>query len=1709
MKRLIAALFLLFAMGTSSDACAQDFSNKGKEFWLSYSYHVGMSGGGLPTMTLYLTSDVTTPYKVEIYGGVVLSTGTLTAGSVVSVDVPTTYVIDAEGLFNGKAVHVTADKPIVTYSYITRSAASAATLCLPTPVLGREYVASSFTQSSNEANSNSYITIVAVEDATTVEIVPSMPTKNGWVAGTTYQVTLNKGQIYQVLGFANANQTSGSFQGNDMSGTTVRSVSTGTTSCKRIAVFSGSGKIKIPSTGCSAASSDNLYQQLYPIASWGKKYLTVPSKNNPFNYYRIYRSVAATAVVVDGVAVPAASFTNNYYTVPVDNRPHLIEADQPISVAQYFTTQGCDGNTANVNDPDMIMLNPVEQNINKVTLVSSNLAAASTTGAPHQHHIHVIMKNSGTGISSFRFDGAAVAANLWTVHPNDASYSYIYLANIGSGNTVGQGFHTISSDSGFLALAYGYASAESYGYSAGANVKDLYQFASIKNEFATVSFPATCRNTPFHFSMTFPYQPTQIRWEFNGLFTDVTINSPVADSVYVVNGKTLYRYSLPGTYAAPTVGTYPIRIIATSSASDGCAGEQEINYDLQGYERPAAAFTFTSTGCANDPVQFTDGSNGQGRPFTIYSWNFGGSNTSAVQNPSFTFATAGNYPVTHYAITDIGCISDTLSQTINVSQPPTANFGISAPYCVGKTISFTDTSLGNGSTIGTWTWNFGDGSPVVNATTNAAQTHSYATAGNYTITLQVATPSGCRSVVFSRTITVSNNPVAAFGFGNECLPGGSVSFTNTSSVVGGTALSYAWNFGVPGGTSILATPSYSYTSTGPFTVTLTATATTGCSNTATQTLNTVYAQPTAPFTVSATPVTDKYCRGANIVFSGNGSAPNSTVAEWHWDFGDGNTSTQQSPTKSYATPGTYYIRHWIKSTIGCVSDTTRDTITIVPQPVASYTIDAHRCAGDSLRFNSNSTASSSTITQWGWTVSGVAQPSVSGYMAYLPPSAASYNVVLTVTTDVGCTDDTTVSVLVHPKPVPNFSMPNICLPAGSGTFNNTTTIADGSISTVTYNWTFSNGGNSTQTSPTHSFTTTGPFDITLVATSADGCVEDTTRQLTTVYAEPQAIFTPGSPEVCLGTAVTFTDASTAPASTVSGWNWNFGDGNTSPDQSPTHTYASSGTYTVTLTVTSAIGCVSSSTSHSVTVNKLPVAQFTTSAATCATRDITFTDASQANSGVLQTWTWDLGDGSPAQNGAGPIIHNYATINNYPVALTVTTDKGCSGTVTNTINVHPLPEPGFVIPQNCLADPFSQFTDTSHIATPDALAGRSWNFGDNFANPPSSNFSTLTNPQHRYTVVGNYQVQLTVTSSNGCSNSITQQVFISNTSPVPVFTIQDNTVCSNDSAYIKDSSWVDIGRIIRIEIWWDASDPSSVQTINNPVAATIYGHKYPEFYNPATSPLNIKVVAYSGQTCGISDTKPLTLMATPDVRFAPVAGVCQNIAPFLVSQASTANASVVAGTPAFSGPGVSGNGQFDPSSAGLGIHSLVYTYTGNNGCVNDTTQTIEVFGVPTVDAGPDKFILEGGLDTLDGSGMGSNLIYVWTPSIYLSDDSIARPLCAPRADQLYKLTVISDDGCTNSDQVFVTMLKSPMIPNVFTPNGDGVNDLWVIQYLESYPGATVEVYNRYGQPVFKSVNYTSAWDGTLNGKPLPVGTYYYLINPKNGRKQMSGFVDIIR
>ncbi|HEY1113372.1 MAG TPA: PKD domain-containing protein, partial [Chitinophagaceae bacterium] len=570
-------------------------------------------------------------------------------------------------------------------------------------------------------------------------------------------------------------------------------------------------------------------------------------------------------------------------------------------------------------------------------------------------------------------------------------------------------------------------------------------------------------------------------------------------------------------------------------------------------------------------------------------------------------------------------------------------------------------------------------------------------------------------------------------------------------------------------------------------------------------------------------------------------------------------------------------------------------------------------------------------------------------------------------------------------------------------------------------------------------------------------------------------------------------------------------GGTADIKNPAHLYPVGAPYTIKFSSITDIGCVSDTAQKIISVSEKPVIQVNLSNPLCVGKAITVTDVSTVASSSIVKWSWDMGDGTTSVKADNtPFVHSYSTTGTFPLKLTLETATGCvSDVYTKEVVISPFPKVGFSMPGNCLADPFSQFMDTTRIE--DGTAGQFtylWKFGDPSATAANPNTSTLKNPTHKYTAVGPYPVSLKVVSGSGCADSLEQTFVMNGTQPLSRFNVEGNgAYCSNDSVSLTSNSSVDVGSIVKLEIYWDASNPSLVTVDNKTQPGKTYTFKYPEFFSPASTNYTIRVVAYSGELCFNESTAIIESKATPEIVFDSLEAVCANTASFQIEGVTSSNG--LAGNGVFSGNGVSGNGSFDPAGAGVGAHTIRYTFTGNNGCQNHKEQAITVNPVPGADAGPDRYALEGGFVQLLGKGTGSSLSYLWTPDFRLSNDSIASPEASPVEDMIYKLTVTTAEGCSNTDEVLVKVLKTPAIPNAFSPNGDGVHDRWEIAFLDSYPGATVEIYNRYGQIVYKTIGYARPWDGRYNGNPVPVGTYYYLINPKNGRKQISGFVDVIR
>lgn len=181
-----------------------------------------------------------------------------------------------------------------------------------------------------------------------------------------------------------------------------------------------------------------------------------------------------------------------------------------------------------------------------------------------------------------------------------------------------------------------------------------------------------------------------------------------------------------------------------------------------------------------------------------------------------------------------------------------------------------------------------------------------------------------------------------------------------------------------------------------------------------------------------------------------------------------------------------------------------------------------------------------------------------------------------------------------------------------------------------------------------------------------------------------------------------------------------------------------------------------------------------------------------------------------------------------------------------------------------------------------------------------------------------------------------------------------------------------------------------------------------------------------------------------------------------------------------------------------------------GCSDTGYVQVAVWPNPVVSAGPDKTIFQGQSVQLEGSIIGQYQQLAWTPATALDNTQILMPMASPADSLTYTLSAYPGNGCPAvTDQVFVYVYKNIAVPNAFSPNGDGIHDVWTIPGLETYPDALTQVYTRSGQLVFEARGGGFSWDGTYKGRPVPVATYYYLIRLNVGKPPVSGWLQVLR
>lgn len=888
-------IWLLLFFPFAKNAKAQNTSNKGKEFWVAYTGHID---GIKSKMYLYITSDVNTTAAINIGGQAIAgSPFTITANTVQAIPIdPIAYIGTSNIVEVNKAIQVVAARPVVVYAHIFNAARSAATLVLPTKVLGREYFTTSYVQnkpaSNNPGSAYSEFTIVAVEDNTLIDITPkSKDIDSRHAAGQTFQISLKKGEIYQYQ-----SET-------DLSGSHILSIASSGGLCKPIAVFSGSTWVGFCSDLVGSTNGgDNLYQQLYPITAWGKEFITAPFIHKPYDIFRIYFSKDNTTLRINGAAVTGSALFNkgSFYEFN-SGEANTITASDPISVVQYQISQSCDpvntglGNNVpapHPGDPEMTILNPVEQTLSKITVYSALRDQTNPATNITQHYINVVIQDQFK--SSFTINGFPPEATFIPI----GTTGYSYLQEDVTARSAINPTHVLMADGGFSAIAYGYGNVESYGYLAGADAKNLYENLQLKDVGTGLKKTDLCINEVGAFTLILPYQPLSITWTVDGV-SEASIPNPLPDSTSVINGITVYKFNYSRNLPFNTAQPHEIKVVALNPNPSGCDPNEEISIDFDVFDLPVAKFAVVSPKtCIGVPITFTDQSISNGKSITKWHWDFGDGNGEVIRRSGapfeYKYTSGGDKSITLWVESESGCSSMvSIPVVVHVNQLPVAKFKFSIPSCETRAINFTDESVPVEGNIIKWTWDFGDanaGNGNLNVSTIQNPVHTYSKSGTYTISLVVETDKGCESTILEQQVLINLLPLVDFDTPDACVSDAAVTFKNKSLNVDGTTvgLRYVWDFGDPPGSGGLNTSTvtdglHKYRAAGNYTVKLTVTTADGCSIEVSKMFRVNGATPSASFEVLDK---DNLCSNKDFQVKDNSTIAgfdNITRLEWYLD----------------------------------------------------------------------------------------------------------------------------------------------------------------------------------------------------------------------------------------------------------------------------------------------------------------------------------------------------------------------------------------------------------------------------------------------------------------------------------------------------------------------------------------------------------------------------------------------------------------------------------------------------------------------------------------------------------------------------------------------------------------------------------------------------------------------------------------------------------
>ena len=1032
-----------------------------------------------------------------------------------------------------------------------------------------------------------------------------------------------------------------------------------------------------------------------------------------------------------------------------------------------------------------------------------------------------------------------------------------------------------------------------------------------------------------------------------------------------------------------------------------------------------------------------------------------------------TGLTTGTTTISYTVTNSAGC-TGVVTANVNVNALPVATVIPSGAtsFCDGGSVTLT-ASAGD-----SYMWSNGLQTASISVTT----------AGNYSV--QVTNAAGCSATSAPFAVTLSPLPVATITAGGPLTfcQGGSVALT------AGGGVSYTWS----NSTSTAAT--LTVNTSGVYTVT--ATDANGCTATSAPVTVTVNALPVVAATA-----------GSNDVCVGSTTTLTNATTGGVWSSSNNATATvSASGVVTGIAAGNATINYTVTNVSGCITTSALVMIVNAVPTVAAITGANNVCVGATSTWDNATTGGV-------WSSSNVSVAAVAQNGIISGVGAGTATISYTITNALGCATTVTKVVTVDALPIPTVvaNGPLTFCEGGSVVLT-----ADGGTS---YVW-----SSSAAVTPAITVTTSGTYTVT--ATNANGCFATSAPVVVDVLSLPNALIASSGSNICLGSTTTLT------ASGGVSYAWSNGA------QTASTTVNSANTYVVT--VTGANGCVNTA-SNVVTVNPNPAVVVTASA------PLTFC---QGGAVTLNA------------TGAAGIVWNDGTTGS---SLTVTqsgtyyaqgtNQAGCtSNSAVFTVTVLPTPVVAALTGANSVCE-------TSTISLSSATPGGVWSTSNSFiANVDNAGVITGMNAG---TAV------ITYTLSNGaCNTSVSASVTVLNSPATPVITAGGpTTVCPNETVQLFSSNasnyqWNSGPQTDNILVTQSGTYTVTVVGSNGcavtslPMTVTIGDDVAPII----VAPINVNVNSNLGCTAvGVALGSPVV---SDNCAVASVTNDAPSLFPigtttvtWTVTDASgnTATASQLVNVvdqvaPEANAPAdvtVNPNNFCEATGVDLGtpqatdnctiasivndapasfpIGTTVVTWTIKDAAGNFTTVTQNV---TVVDTDAPVVVLQSAAVQLDANGFGvltfeaidngsSDNCGIATVSIdqttfdcdQVGFNTVSVTITDNSGNQsvgTVVINVIASDAC-GSDNV-----AGPNVPDAFTPNGNSVNDTWVIPGLEGYTTKQMAVYSRYGTLVYYSAAYANDWDGTLlgNGVAVPDGTYYYILN-LDGGKQMAGYVYINR